>query len=55
MTKDLKYDAVLDTSDQSKEAMQERAKMRSPSYWFMSPEEEWAEDKRLGILDWDGE
>lgn len=40
--------------DQSQEAMRERAKERSPDYPTMSPEEQWAEDKRLGILDWDG-
>lgn len=32
----------------------ERAKGRSEGYWEMSPEDQWAEDKRLGILDWDG-
>ena len=32
----------------------ERAKGRSEGYWDMSPENQWAEDKRLGILDWDG-
>ena len=32
----------------------ERAKGRSENYWGMSAEEQWAEDKRLGILDWDG-
>jgi hypothetical protein len=32
----------------------EKAKGRSSDYWEMSPEEQWAEDKRLGILDWDG-
>ena len=32
----------------------EKAKGRSSTYWDMSAEEQWAEDKRLGILDWDG-
>lgn len=32
----------------------ERAKGRSEGYWEMSSEDQWAEDKRLGILDWDG-
>lgn len=34
--------------------MSERAKLRSPNHAQLSPEEQWAEDKRLGILDWDG-
>lgn len=29
-------------------------KGRSSTYHSMSPGEQWAEDKRLGILDWDG-
>ncbi len=29
--------------------------LRSPNYAAMSPEEQWDEDKRLGILDWDAE
>lgn len=32
----------------------EKAKGRSAGYWDMSSEDQWAEDKRLGILDWDG-
>lgn len=32
----------------------ERAKGRSESYHDLSPSDQWAEDKRLGILDWDG-
>ena len=32
----------------------EKATGRSDGYWEMSPESQWAEDKRLGILDWDG-
>jgi hypothetical protein len=32
----------------------EKAKGRSSGYWDMSPEDQWAEDKMLGILDWDG-
>ncbi len=31
----------------------EKAKGRSEGYWEMSPADQWAEDKRLGILDWD--
>lgn len=34
--------------------LKEREKGRSENYWRMSAEEQWAEDKRLGILDWDG-
>lgn len=33
---------------------QERSKGRTSGYWNMSFEDQWAEDKRLGILDWDG-
>jgi len=32
----------------------EQAKGRSEGYWEMSSKDQWAEDKRLGILDWDG-
>jgi hypothetical protein len=32
----------------------ERSKGRSENYWQMSPQDQWDEDKRLGILDWDG-
>lgn len=32
----------------------EKAKGRSEGYHQMSAEDQWAEDKRLGILDWDG-
>ena len=32
----------------------EKAKGRSSDYWDMDPRDQWAEDKRLGILDWDG-
>lgn len=32
----------------------ERQKGRSEKYYNLSPREQWAEDKRLGILDWDG-
>jgi hypothetical protein len=32
----------------------ERAKGRSSDYWQMGPDEQWAQDKRLGLLDWDG-
>lgn len=33
----------------------EREKGRSSTYYNMTPEEQWAEDKRLGILDWNGQ
>jgi hypothetical protein len=33
---------------------QERAKGRSEEYWQLNPEEQWAQDKKLGILDWEG-
>lgn len=33
----------------------ERSKGRSENYHSLTPEEQWAEDKELGILDWDGE
>ena len=32
----------------------ERDKGRSSGYWELSSQEQWDEDKRLGILDWDG-
>lgn len=32
----------------------ERALGRSEGYWGLSPQDQWDEDKRLGILDWDG-
>jgi hypothetical protein len=32
----------------------EKEKGRSANYWQMTTQEQWAEDKRLGILDWDG-
>lgn len=32
----------------------ERSKGRSDGYWQLSPRDQWDEDKRLGILDWDG-
>jgi hypothetical protein len=32
----------------------QQAKKRSPNYKQMTPQEQWEEDKRLGILDWDG-
>lgn len=34
--------------------MSEKAKGRSKDYDKMLPTEQWTEDKRLGILDWDG-
>lgn len=32
----------------------EKEKGRSEEYWELSAREQWAEDKELGILDWDG-
>jgi hypothetical protein len=32
----------------------EKAKQRSPNYEQLSGQEQWDEDKELGILDWDG-
>jgi hypothetical protein len=32
----------------------ERSKGRSGWYWQMDPREQWEEDKRNGLLDWDG-
>lgn len=32
----------------------EKAKGRSTDYWQLSNQDQWDEDKRLGILDWDG-
>lgn len=32
----------------------ERSKGRSKNFYSMTPEDQWAEDKRLGLLDWDG-
>lgn len=32
----------------------ERARFRPPKYAEFPPERQWAVDKRLGILDWDG-
>lgn len=39
---------------QRKITAKEKAKGRSEDYWQKSFEDQWAEDKRLGILDWDG-
>jgi hypothetical protein len=33
----------------------EIAKGRSLDYWQMSSRDQWDEDKRSGILDWDGD
>lgn len=38
----------------SKLSPQEAAKGRSENYYEFSEEKKWEEDKRLGILDWDG-
>ena len=42
------------TTKKRKLNKKEIAKGRSEGYWDMSAEDQWAEDKRLGILDWDG-
>ncbi len=34
--------------------MYEKALQRPTNHREMSPKEQWATDKRLGILDWDG-
>lgn len=39
----------------SKGPMARAAERRNSAYNQMSPREQWAEDKRLGILDWDGD
>jgi hypothetical protein len=31
------------------------AQQRPPNYWRLSEAEQWDIDKRLGILDWDGD
>ena len=31
----------------------ERRVGRDPNYWQMSPEKQWEDDRKLGILDWD--
>lgn len=38
----------------TQDEMKERAKQRSDNYDDLSPEQQWEEDKELGILDWDG-
>lgn len=32
----------------------ERSKGRSENFYSLSNEDQWAQDKRLGLLDWDG-
>ncbi len=46
--------AVMDEQKPRTLTPQEIAKGRSSTYYEMTVEEQWAEDKRLGILDWDG-
>lgn len=41
------------TKKQLHQQMREKAKERSPNYADMSAADQWAEDKRLGILDYD--
>ena len=38
----------------TQEEMAEEAKKRPAGYDDLSPREQWEEDKRLGILDWEG-
>jgi hypothetical protein len=38
----------------SQDEMAEKAKERSLDYEQLSPEQQWGEDKELGILDWEG-
>jgi hypothetical protein len=38
----------------TQEQMKEKAKERRQDYSTLSPQEQWEEDKNLGILDWDG-
>jgi hypothetical protein len=33
----------------------EKEKGRSENYWQLSARDQWEEDNRLGLLDWDGE
>lgn len=35
-------------------SLKERRLGRSEDYYQMSPEDQWEEDSRLGLLDWDG-
>lgn len=39
---------------EAQQEMSEKAKNRSPQYEQLSAQEQWEEDKELGILDWDG-
>lgn len=38
----------------TQEEMKQAAKARSLNYEELSPQQQWEEDKELGILDWDG-
>ena len=38
----------------SQALMREKARNRSSNYASLSAQEQWDEDKELGILDWDG-
>ncbi len=39
----------------TQDEMKEAAKNRSDNYNDLSAEQQWEEDKQLGILDWNGE
>lgn len=43
-----------ETRSEAQKKMSEMAQKRSPDYGHLTPEQQWEEDKRLGILDWDG-
>lgn len=46
--------AANNSKPKTQKEMAEAAKQRSPNHDDLSPQEQWDEDKRLGILDWDG-
>lgn len=51
------YNSIVKTeNDFALKKSKEKAALmgRVPQYYNMSAEEQWAEDKRLGMLDWDG-
>lgn len=52
--KDLRFRETPQENNRRELDELEKAKGRSSNYWQMSGEEQWAEDRRLGILDWDG-
>lgn len=48
------YPKVMAKEQLTQEQMKEEAKKRSPNYEQLTPQQQWEEDKELGILDWDG-